>query len=149
MSDENDKLAAAGEMAREFDATLASATPEARREAEEQQAQVARRDEAAKGWGFCLYLAGQALGKVDPRLSAPYTEAACLEWGASVVPVAEKYGLNGPGNVPELALAAGTILMVAQTWATWQDIKAERAQLAAQSQRQAVAAAQGVADGGQ
>jgi hypothetical protein len=82
--------------------------------AEQQQAQQAEAQQAlalqqqAQEWAAIAFMVGGALRIIEPSLERVYTEQACVAWGASVVPVAEKYGWNGPGSVPELGLLIAT-----------------------------------------
>lgn len=122
----------------------------------QQQAQAQAEDDAerqAREWGVVAWSIGSALSLMAPELRQVYTEDACLGWGRSMVPVAEKYGWNGPGNVPELgALMATAGLAVPSYFA----IKA-KLELMREAKRQAEAAkraqalqadAQGAGDGG-
>lgn len=77
--------------------------------AEEAAAQAADPDVKAKAWGMLAFSIGGILSVLAPELKAVYTEDACLAWGHAVVPVADKYGWDGPGNVPELGLVMATI----------------------------------------
>lgn len=83
---------------------------QAQAQAEQQAAQQAEADAdtQAREWGVIAYTVGSALGMLAPELKQVYTEDACLKWGRSVVPVALKYGWNGPGAVPELGLLIST-----------------------------------------
>ncbi|HEV6967424.1 hypothetical protein [Roseateles sp.] len=74
----------------------------------EQQAQT-EAEKSAREWGSIVFMVGRALCMVAPELKAVYTEEACLQWGESVVPVAQKYGWDGPGAVPEIGLAISTL----------------------------------------
>jgi len=80
--------------------------------AQAEQQQAATEAEAAeleaKSWGMIAYTVGGALSMLCPELRQVYSENACLDWGRAVVPVAEKYGWNGPGGVPELGLLIAT-----------------------------------------
>ncbi len=82
----------------------AGPTPEqaqAQTEADQRAAQAAE-------WAALAQLVGGALALLAPELTHIYTPAACERWGASVVPVAEKYGWNGPNSIPEIGLAIAT-----------------------------------------
>lgn len=88
-------------------------TPEQQQEQAQQaqQAQQQGEDERkAREWGVLAYTIGGALSMAAPELRQVYTEAACLDWGRSVVPVATKYGWdNGPSKVPEIGLLLSTL----------------------------------------
>lgn len=77
----------------------------------EQQAQAQAADAAEHGareWGMVVYMVGRGLSMIAPELQQVYTDDACMAWGHSMQPVAEKYGWNGPGNVPEIGLVLAT-----------------------------------------
>lgn len=83
-------------------------SPEAQ-EAEKKAAEaVSQGAEQAREWGAIAYMIGGALGMMAPELKAVYTESACMKWGEAVVPVAQKYGWDGPGGVPEIGLLIAT-----------------------------------------
>ncbi|HWH83470.1 MAG TPA: hypothetical protein VNU71_14660 [Burkholderiaceae bacterium] len=72
---------------------------------QQQQAQAAQDlDAGAREWGMIAYVVGNGLSMIAPELKQVYTEDACMGWGRSMMPVAEKYGWNGPTSVPELGL---------------------------------------------
>lgn len=74
--------------------------------AEQQQAASAETDldQAAREWGSIVFMVGHAAAMIAPELRQVYTEDACINWGRAMVPVAKKYGWDGPSNVPELGL---------------------------------------------
>jgi hypothetical protein len=94
------KMEALGGLVDEIDAT----GPEAQAAAQAEAQQQADSEQGAREWGVIAFTIGGALSMLAPELRQVYTEDACLNWGRSVVPVAEKYGWNGPANVPELGL---------------------------------------------
>jgi hypothetical protein len=77
-------------------------------EQQEQQAAVDAAELQAREWGMVAFTIGGALAMLAPELRQVYTEEACNAWGCAVVPVAEKYGWSGPGNVPEIGLLLAT-----------------------------------------
>lgn len=81
------------------------AEEQAAKKAEEQAAQF---DDIAREWGAVAYMIGSALSVLAPELRQVYTEDACMKWGAAVVPVAQKYGWDGPTAVPEFGLVIAT-----------------------------------------
>lgn len=87
---------------------------------EQEQAEAANAAEAdenaAREWGVIAYTIGSALGMLAPELRKVYTEDACLLWGRSVVPVASKYGWDGPAGVPELGLLISTAGLAVPTF---------------------------------
>ena len=62
----------------------------------------------AQEWASLPYLFGSIVGRALPELRAVYTEAACLEWGRAMVPIAHKYGWTVSGFSPWLGLAGAT-----------------------------------------
>lgn len=106
--------ALAGSLA-ELDDELTPRTPE-QREAEEAAAKAADPENQAKAWGVLAFSIGGMLSVLAPELKNVYTEDACLAWGHSVVPVAEKYGWDGPSNVPELGLLLATVPLALPTY---------------------------------
>lgn len=104
------KMEALGAIVDEADAA-GGPTPEQA----EQVAAEAVADQGAREWGVLAYTIGNALSMFAPELRQVYTEDACLAWGRSVVPVAEKYGWAGTGKVPELGLILSTVGLVAPT----------------------------------
>lgn len=106
------KLESLGPMVEEVDGTAPGAAAEA-------AAGAARADqahEAAKAWGMVAYAIGGALSMIAPELREVYTEDACIGWGHAMVPVAAKYGWDGPSNMPELGLAIATIGLAAPSF---------------------------------
>jgi len=104
------KLDALGGMTDEID-SRGPPTPE------QQEAAQALSDaeKQAMEWGMVAFTIGGALSMFAPELKQVYTQESCLKWGESVVPVAVKYGWNGPGNVPELGLLLSTAALVVPT----------------------------------
>lgn len=108
------RLEALGGLVEEADAA-AGPTPE---QAQAQAAEVAAEavaEQGAREWGVLAFTIGNALAMFAPELKQVYTEEACLNWGRSVVPVAEKYGWGGTSRVPEIGMALATIGLVAPT----------------------------------
>lgn len=69
----------------------------------------------AQAWAQIPMMLGAGLSMVAPELQAIYTPEACEAWGAAMVPVAHKYGWNGPGNLPEVGLIIATASMAVPT----------------------------------
>jgi hypothetical protein len=105
--------ALAGSLA-ELDDELTPRTPE-QREAEEKAAAEADPEFQAKAWAEMAQALGGMLSMIAPELQQVYTDKACLQWGRSVVPVAEKYGWNGPSSIPELGLLIASVPLVVPT----------------------------------
>lgn len=100
-----DKLQGLDNIVSEADA-MGGPTPEQAQEAQAQQAQ----NVAAMEWAAIAYTIGGALAILAPELREKvYTVEACNAWGESAAAVAEKYGWNGPSNVPELGLLMATM----------------------------------------
>lgn len=99
------KLEALGDAVAEVD----NDSPAAQAEAQAVVAAVDAAEQQAREWGMIAYTVGGALGMVAPELRQVYSEEACMGWGRAMVPVAEKYGWNGPANVPELGLLIASL----------------------------------------
>lgn len=98
-----EKLGHLATMTAETDAS-GPPTPE-QLEAEKEQAE----DETeAQAWAQVPMMLGAALSMLAPELQAVYTKEACDAWGVAMVPVAKKYGWNGPSNLPEIGLLITT-----------------------------------------
>ena len=52
---------------------------------------------------------------IAPELKQLYSQERCFEWGMNAHAVAEKHGLKGPGNMPEVALLASTLTFAVPT----------------------------------
>ena len=83
-------------------------SPEALAQQQQQQQQQAQQLTDAQAWAAVPMMVGKLACMIAPELAPIYSEENCKEWGASVVPVAEKYGWGGPGALPELSLAIST-----------------------------------------
>lgn len=105
------KMEALGGLIDEIDAD-GPPTPEQ----QEQQAVEAQGEESARQWGAIVFMVGNAMSMVAPELRSIYTEDSCLNWGRAMHPVAEKYGWNGPSNVPELGLLIATAGLAVPSW---------------------------------
>lgn len=105
-----DKLGALGTLTNEVDAENGP-TPE---QAEAMQAEATAEAEA-QAWAMIPAAIGSVLSMFAPELQAVYTEDACQRWGERMVPVAEKYGWNGPTNLPEVGLLIATASMALPT----------------------------------
>jgi hypothetical protein len=85
--------------------TQGGPTPE--QQAEQQQQQTI--EDGAREWGAIMYMVGGGRAMLAPERKAVYTEDRCLAWGQTVMPVAEKYGWDQPGSIPELGLVISTL----------------------------------------
>lgn len=110
-----EKMNGLAALAGDVDADVIPRTPE-EEAAEEAAAKAADPDTQARAWGVLAYSIGGMLSVLAPELKGVYTEDACLAWGHSVVPVAEKYGWDGPSNVPELGLLLATVPLALPTY---------------------------------
>lgn len=112
MSEEKDnsRLDALTAKAAEFDAKVGPTEEQA----EEMQAE-AKAEAEAQAWAMIPAAIGSVLSMFAPELQAVYTEDACQRWGERMVPVAEKYGWNGPTNLPEVGLLIATASMAMPT----------------------------------
>lgn len=131
-----EKLENLGQVVDEVDA-LGPATPAQLQAAQAEQAL----EQGAREWGSIAFMVGGALSMLCPELRQVYTEEACSAWGASVMPVAEKYGWNGPGSIPEIGLAISTIGLAVPSYLA---IRVKLQQL--KEAREAQAQAQDLAD---
>lgn len=103
-----DKMNGLAAMAAELDDEVTPRTAD-ELAAEEAAAQAADPEHQAQAWAGVMAMIGGALTMIAPELEQIYTEKACLKWGAAVVPVAQKYGWDGPGSVPEIGLLIATL----------------------------------------
>lgn len=65
-----------------------------------------------------------AITAVFPETAKHYTDEKCMELARAIVPVAEKYGLNGIGESPELMLLVGTGMFCAPGYLAFKARKA-------------------------
>lgn len=105
-----EKLEALGAITSEIDSS-GPPTPE-QVEAEKQAAEDVTE---AQAWAQVPMMLGSMLSMFAPELQAIYTEETCNRWGERMVPVAQKYGWNGPSNLPEIGLAIATAGMALPT----------------------------------
>lgn len=110
-----EKMNGLAAMAGALDDEVTPRTPE-EEAAEEAAAKAADPDTQARAWGVLAYSIGGMLAVLAPELKGVYTEDACLKWGHSVVPVAEKYGWDGPSNVPELGMLLASLPLAVPTY---------------------------------
>ena len=61
-------------------------------------------DAAAMEWFIVPKSLAWLVTTLFPETASAYTDEKCLELARAIVPVAEKYGMNGPGDSPELTL---------------------------------------------
>lgn len=64
---------------------------------------------AAMEWLIIPELMAWAITTALPETKEHYTQESKMELAQKIAPVAEKYGWNGPGDMPELGLAVGAI----------------------------------------
>lgn len=132
-----EKLEALGAVTSEVDAN-GPPTPE-QLEAEKQQAEEVTE---AQAWAQVPMMLGGMLAMIAPELQAIYTEENCHRWGERMVPVAQKYGWNGPSNLPEIGLAISTLGMAVPTVIV---IRAKLAQMKAAKEAHEAAKARSMA----
>lgn len=84
-------------------------------------------DARAMEWFLIPKTIAWALTTIYPELAPHYTDAKCLELARAIVPVAEKYGINGMGESPELMLAIGCVGFGAPAYMAHRQRKAEQA----------------------
>lgn len=137
------KLAAAGREAAAIDAEVGRpaapaaqaprqplAPPASIRVGPEELAMPPDPEAEAREWGMIAFTIGGAAAMFAPALRQVYSEEACAAWGATVVPVARKYGWSGPGSIPELGLVLSTLSLGVPTWLA---LRARLAELEAQA----------------
>lgn len=90
--------------------------PQAQAQAAAEQAQASEAEMAARQWGMLMFTVGGFAQMIAPELKPVYSEQRCFEWGMQANAVAEKYGWNGPGALPELALIASTVGFAVPTY---------------------------------
>lgn len=112
-------------------------TPEAQEQAKKAAQAVDQAEEQAREWGAIAYMIGGALSMLAPELKAVYTETACMKWGESVVPVAQKYGWDGPGGVPEIGLLIATAGLAVPSYLVIRAKLAQAKEAAAEAKRAA------------
>jgi hypothetical protein len=105
-TDSSARLEQLAAMAKEADAANPSAEQQQQQAAQVEQASAA--DSAAQQWGMMMFTIGGFACMIAPELKQVYAEERCFAWGQQANAVAEKYGWNGPTNMPELALIAST-----------------------------------------
>lgn len=91
----------------------------------------------AADWFMIPKALAWAITTVFPETKQHYTDEACMDLARSIVPVGEKYGLNGVGDSPELTLLIGTAFFCAPGYMAYQARKelALKAQQAARAQK--------------
>jgi hypothetical protein len=123
-------------------------SPEAQQADQAQAQQAEAIDAGAREWAMIAFVIGNGLAMIAPELRKVYTEEACMSWGASMMPVADKYGWNSPSSLPELGLLIATMgLAVPSVLAVRQRIQqakeATAAELAAKKARDLAGAPDG------
>lgn len=108
------RLEALGSMTAEVDAMNPS--PEQQAEQQAQAEAVTEAEAAAKSWGMVMFTVGGFATMIAPELRTLYTQERCFEWGMAANAVAEKHGLKGPGNMPEVTLLASTLTFAVPTF---------------------------------
>lgn len=113
-TDDMSGLHALGTMTAEIDE--ANPDPQqAQAKAEEAKA-MSEADAQAQSWGMVMFTVGGMATMIAPELRQIYTQERCFEWGQSAYAVAEKHGLKGPGNMPEITLLASTMSFAIPTF---------------------------------
>lgn len=90
---------------------------------------------AAAEWFIIPKALAWAITTVFPETKPHYTDEACLELAGAIAPVAEKYGLNGPGDSPELTLLMATGMFCVPGYLAYKGRK-DAIAAAAEAQRQ-------------
>ncbi len=81
----------------------------------EKEKEAAEAVTEAEAWAQVPLMLGSVLSMFAPELQAIYTQENCASWGERMVPVAQKYGWNGPSNLPEIGLVIATAGMAIPT----------------------------------
>jgi hypothetical protein len=82
---------------------------------------------AAMEWFIIPKTLAWAITAVFPELAPCYTDEKCMELAGAIVPVAEKYGISGIGDSPELTLLLGTGVFCAPAYLAYRERQAARA----------------------
>lgn len=107
-----------------------------------QEADAAPSVDPGEQWAMIPAMIGSALAIALPELREVYSENACRAWGASMVPVAEKYGWDADGILcPEVGLLAASLPFIVGTVGAVNKRKAQAIAAARQGQRIAAPAA--------
>lgn len=85
----------------------------------------------AREWAEIPAMVGAGLVLPMPELAPVYSDAACLQWGEAMVPVADKYGWTPAKIWPEIRLLMATGAFLIPT------VQAFRARIAAAQQQAA------------
>ncbi len=102
----SNRLESLAAMTQEADAANPSA--EQQQEAAAEAAAVSESEAAARQWAILMFTIGGFAQMIEPELKQIYSEDRCLAWGVNANAVAEKYGINSPSAMPELALIVST-----------------------------------------
>lgn len=82
-------------------------------------------DAAAMEWFIVPKTMAWAITAVFPETAPHYTDEKCMELARAIVPVAEKYGINGIGESPELMLLFGVGMFGAPGYLAYKARKAK------------------------
>ncbi|MBV6324369.1 hypothetical protein [Duganella violaceipulchra] len=76
----------------------------------DERGQIVAPDENARAmeWFMVPKVIAWAITAVFPETAPNYSDAKCMELAHAIVPVADKYGLSGVGDSPELMLLLAT-----------------------------------------
>lgn len=96
-------------------------------------------DENARAaeWFMVPKMLAWAITAVFPETAPHYTDAKCMELAKAIVPVADKYGISGMGDSPELMLLMGTGMFCLPGYMAHKQRKAAALEAAAQAQQEA------------
>lgn len=92
--------------------------------------EAAHPDAAAMEWFLIPKAIAWAVTTIYPETAPAYTDDKCMELARAIVPVAEKYGLNGIGESPELMLLVGCAAFGAPGYIAHKARKAAKAEAA-------------------
>ena len=108
------RLEALGHLTAEVDAE--NPNPEQQAEQQAQAQAITEAEAEAKSWGMVMFTVGGFATMIAPELKQVYSQERCFEWGMNAYAVAEKHGLKGPGNMPEVTLLASTLTFAVPTF---------------------------------
>lgn len=112
--DDLSRLEALGNLTAEVDAANPTMEQQAEQQAEAEA--ISESEAAAKSWGMIMFTVGGMASMIAPELRPLYSQERCFEWGQAANAVAEKHGIKGPGNMPEITLLASTLTFAVPTF---------------------------------
>lgn len=90
--------------------------------------------EKAAQWAIIPQTLAWAITAVFPETAPAYTPEKCMELANAIVPVADKYGWNGPGNSPELGLVLASAFFSMPAYMAYKTRQAAKAEAEAKKE---------------